>query len=121
MTTIKRWTIVVGIFAVTFVGLALWLVPSEFEDFATHGGNVDVMGAVLIVTLSGAALLFGISLAMLIRKNYSLGGLLAMIGGILTIPVGIVAIIAGSRIRSANTTLEDEAFNRSLNLRDPAA
>ena len=45
----------------------------------------------------------------------------AIIDGILTTPVRVMAIIAGARIRCANTKLEDEAFNRSLGLEDPAA
>ena len=119
MTTIKRWTVVVGIFAVAFVGLAVWLVPWEFGDIATHGGNVDFMSAAVILTLTGAAVLFGVSLVMLVKKKYSLGGRLAIIGGVLTIPIGIIAIIAGVRIRSAATILDDEAFNRSLGLEGP--
>lgn len=120
MNTIKRWTIVVGIFAVMFVGLALWLVPWEFGNIAARGG-VDLTGAIFILTLSGAAILYGLSLTMLIKERYSLGGKLAIIGGVLTIPIGVVAIIAGVRIRSAATILDDEAFNRSLNLEGPGA
>jgi len=119
MSTIKRWTIVVGIFAVAFVGLALWIVPWEFEDIAAHEGNVGLPTAIFILTLSGAAILFGVSLIMLIKKDYPLGGELAIIGGVLSIPVGIIAIVAGVRIRSANKLLEDEAFYRSLNLEGP--
>lgn len=118
MNTIKRWTVVVGIFAVMFVGLALWLVPWELGDITTRGG-VDLTSAILVLTLSGAAVLFAVSLTLLIKERYSLGGKLAIIGGVLTLPIGIVAIIAGVRIRSAATILDDEAFNRSLNLESP--
>lgn len=121
MKAIKGWTIVVGIFAVAFVGLALWLVPWEFGNIAAHDGSVDPFSVAVIVTLGGAAILFGVSLAMLIKKKYSVGGMIAMIGGVLTIPVGILAIIAGARIRSANKVLEDEAFYRSMSLEGPGS
>ena len=120
MNTIKRWTIVVGIFAVTFVGLALWMVPWEFGNTESRGG-VDLTSAIFMLTLSGAAVLFAVSLTMLIKERYSLGGKLAIIGGVLTIPIGVIAIIAGVRIRSAATILDDEAFNRNLGLEDPGS
>ncbi len=107
---IKRWTLVVGLFAVAIAGLAIWMVPWALEDIRSQVGRTDPTDVALIFMLVVATLLLGISLVALLKKKYRLGGMFALIGGVFLLPVGVILIVAGVRIRSAASALEGEAL-----------
>jgi hypothetical protein len=49
-----------------------------------------------------------------------LGGILSIIGGICTLPLGGILIFAGTQIRSLATKIENADFLRSLGLENTA-
>src|SRR5262249_13711880 len=107
--------IVVGTFTVIFTILAILLVREGIESLAARS-QLDTTELMLVSALIIDSILLCSSLAALLKKKYMLGGMLTIVGGVCTLPVGAILIFAGIQIRSLATKIENAEFVRSLGL-----
>ncbi len=109
---IKRWIIVIIIFAVimsieAIALLMLWWSEQRWEENGNFILIMAVICTIVVVLLFSALVSWG-------NKNFLKAGMLSLIAGILTFPVGIIALIGGVRIRSAaRKLLEAERQQRA--------
>ena len=96
---IRRWCWAVAVYALAMTALAIWLAPQfmhEMESVPSFrtSDTLICVGLVALAVTGWICFLF-------CAKEPSTGGMLTIILGILTVPCGVVLIIAGKRIRRA--------------------
>jgi hypothetical protein len=104
-TTIKRWQIGVVIYALFIAALTIF-------EFMGAGGDSAL--TIVSVLFGITTALLAVALFFLFKENYKAGGLLTIIAGVLTIPIGALMIMGGIKIRSAATQLENDEYYRGL-------
>lgn len=91
----KRWLIVFAVFALIISAVTIFnwaIIASEGWDLMEFTPQVAIAGT-LIGGLLWCAFACGLA------KKYSIAGVFAIIAGICSLPIGIILIIGGIRIR----------------------
>lgn len=94
---IARWTVLVGVFAVAATIGAVFML-SEIGTYTWTNDELSLPWTIGLILIS---VLLWIAVISSIRKQPTLAGIFAIIGGVLSLPLGILLIIAGVRLLAA--------------------
>jgi drug/metabolite transporter (DMT)-like permease len=103
---IKRWTVFVGIFA-AIVSICAIVFLSKI---GTPDWSVEELVPQFAIGLTLVSVMLWASVINSIKKNPKLAGTFAIIGGVICLPIGVLLIIAGIRLRAAAPPPADGLF-----------